>query len=167
MGDSFIMKGESLLILCSYHHKNTRKIAEVIAKVLNAQIKTPQETSPEEMPSYSLTGFGSGIYSSRHHELLLEFADKLPQVTNKNAFIFSTFGALGIVANKEFISKNHLQLREKLSAKGYKIIGEFGCAGFNTNSFLKLFGGINRGRPDTGDLKNAEDFARNLIEGGM
>jgi len=53
-------------------------------------------------------------------------------------------------------------LREKLKAKGYLIIDEFICAGFNTNSFLKLFRGINKGRPNANDLKRAEEFARKL-----
>jgi flavodoxin len=34
--------------------------------------------------------------------------------------------------------------------------------GFNTNSFLKLFGGINKGRPNAEDLKRAEEFAQKL-----
>jgi flavodoxin len=42
------------------------------------------------------------------------------------------------------------------------IVDEFNCAGFNTNSFLKFFGGKNKGRPNTEDLKNAEEFAQNL-----
>jgi flavodoxin len=161
------MGNKSLVLLCSYHHKNTEKVAKIIAEILDAQIKMPQETSPEEISNYGLIGFGSGIYSSRHHELLLDFADKLPHVTNKNVFIFSTYGAPGFVVNKDFVSKNHLQLREKLLAKGYTVIGEFGCAGFNTNSFLKSFGGINRGRPDSEDLMKAEAFARKLIKGGL
>ncbi len=77
----------------SYHHKNTEKIAKVFAKVLDAQIKTPQQVNPEELQEYDLIGFGSGIDSGKHHKVLLDFADKLPQVTNKKAFIFSTCGA--------------------------------------------------------------------------
>ncbi|MDO9325395.1 MAG: hypothetical protein Q7T80_10615, partial [Methanoregula sp.] len=60
------------------------------------------------------------------------------------------------------IEKNHQPIREKLKAKGYIVIGEFGCAGWNTNSFLKYFGGLNKGKPDAGDLRNAEVFAENL-----
>jgi len=44
----------------------------------------------------------------------------------------------------------------------YTIIDEFSCAGFNTNSFLKLFGGLNKGRPDAEDLRHAHDFAENV-----
>ena len=32
---------KTLLVVFSYHHNNTEKIAKVIAKVLDAQIKTP------------------------------------------------------------------------------------------------------------------------------
>ena len=157
---------KSLLVLFSYHHNNTEKIANVFAKVLDAQIKTPQQINPEELQEYSLIGFGSGIYSGKHHKVLLEFADKLPQVTNKKAFIYSTsgapalsFSASGVI---ELIAKNHAPLREKLQSKGYVIVDEFVCAGFNTNSFLKLFGGLNKGRPNAEDLKHAEEFAQKL-----
>jgi flavodoxin len=66
--------------------------------------------------------------------------------------------------NEEYIANNHAALREKLRSKGYVIVGEFGCMGHNTNSFLKVFGGINKGRPNAEDLKHAEKFAQNLKE---
>ncbi len=156
------MPMKSLLVLFSYHHKNTEKIANVFAKVLDAQIKTPQLVNPEELQEYSLIGFGSGIYAGCHHKSLLDLADKMPQVRDKKAFIFSTCGIPAFAATKELFEKNHSALREKLQSKGYTVIDEFSCAGFNTNSFLKLFGGINKGRPNAEDVKRAEDFARDL-----
>ena len=60
------MLKKSLLVVFSYHHNNTEKIAKVFAKVLDAQIKTPQQTNPEELQKYDLIGFGSGIDSGRH-----------------------------------------------------------------------------------------------------
>ncbi len=156
-----------LLVLFSYHHKNTEKIAKVFAKVLDAPIKTPQQINPEELQEYSLIGFGSGIYSDKHHKVLLDLADKLPQVPNRKAFIFSTCGTpIKFLQERaeftKYVAKNHSSLREKLQSKGYMIVDEFSCAGFNTNSFLKLFGGINKGRPNAEDLKHAEEFAQNL-----
>ena len=129
-----------------------------MAKVLDAQIRTPQQTDPKELQEYGLVGFGAGIDSGRHYKPLLDFADKLTQVDNKNAFIFSTAGVTG----EKKLAKDHLTLRGKLGAKGYKIIGEFQCKGFNTNVFLKYFGGMNKGRPNEEDLKHAEEFAQNL-----
>ena len=59
-------------------------------------------------------------------------------------------------------ARDHAALRDKLMAKGYIIVGEFSCRGFNTNSFMKYLGGMNRGRPNADDLKHAEEFARTL-----
>lgn len=147
-----------LLILFSYHHNNTEKIANVFAKVLDAQIQTPRQVSLEEVQGYDLVGFGSGIYGDKHHRTLLELADKLPQVTGKKAFIFSTSAMMG----KYKVAKDHLTLRRNLQSKGYIIVDEFACKGFNTNSFLKYMGGMNKGRPNAEDLKHAEEFAQNL-----
>jgi len=148
----------SLIILFSYHHNNTEKVANVIARVLEAQVKTPKQVEPEELHEYDMVGFGSGIYSDKHHESLLRLADKLPQVRKANAFLFST----SAMTNEEKVANDHSALREKLQSKGYTIVDEFACKGFNTNSFLRYIGGINKDRPDSEDLKNAEEFANNL-----
>ena len=159
----------SLLVLFSFHHMNTEKIAKVFAKVLDAEIKTPQQIDPEELKEYDLVGFGSGIYDGKHHKSLLDLADKLPQVIERKAFIFSTS------FNTWEVARSHLSLREKLQSKGYMIVDEFNCAGWDTNSdydsgiilaavsvVVKLFGGLHKGRPNGKDLKNAEEFAKSL-----
>jgi len=157
---------KTLVIVFSYHHKNTEKIAQVMAKVLDAPIKTPQQIHPAELQEYDLIGFGSGIYHSKHHLALLVLADSLLQVTDKKTFLFSTCGAPAFAFDgghvNDYIVKAHSALKEKLQLKGYKVVNEFMCPGFNTNSFLKLFGGINKGRPNAEDLKHAETFAKNL-----
>ena len=156
----------SLLVVCSYHHHNTEKIAKVFAEVLDAEVKRPREVAPEELQEYSLIGLGSGIYHDMHHRSLLDLADKLPQVTNKRAFIFSTSGAPAFALDGghvgDYAEQAHSPLREKLRSKGYVIVDEFICPGWNTNKFLKLFGGINKGRPNAEDLKRAEAFALKL-----
>ena len=81
---------KTLIVVYSYHHNNTQKVAEVFAKVLDAQIKTPQQINPEELQDYDLVGFGSGINTDKNYKELLDFADRLPQVTDKKAFVFST-----------------------------------------------------------------------------
>jgi flavodoxin len=148
----------SLLIVVSYHHKNTEKIASVFARVLEAQTRAPGQIHPEELQEYDLIGFGSGIYDAKHHTDILDLADRLPQVTNRKAFIFSTSSHIG----DDQVAKDHSTLREKLQSKGYVIVDEFSCKGFNTNSFLRHFGGMNKGRPNADDLKHAEEFAANL-----
>jgi flavodoxin len=137
---------------------NTEKVAKVFAKVLDAPIKTPQQINPEELQKYGLIGFGSGIYGAKHHKSLLDLADKLPKVSNKKAFIFSTSAIMG----KDKVAEDHSTLRKKLETKGYMIVDEFACKGFNTNSFMKYLGGMNNGRPNAEDLINAENFANNI-----
>lgn len=146
----------SLIILVSYHHKNTEKVAQVIAKTLEAEIKTPEQTNSESISNYDLIGFGSGVYFGKLHKDLLEFADKIPQVVNKKAFIFSTSGRTGNMI------KFHKQLKEKLQTKGFEVVSEFNCGAFDTYGLLKIGGGINKGRPNEEDLKQAEEFAQNL-----
>jgi flavodoxin len=153
-----------LLVVYSYHHNNTQKVAEVFAKVLDAEIKPPQQTNPEELHNYDLVGFGSGIDSGKNYPELLDFAAKLPQVANKKAFIFSTSGMpVGVSGQQKleaYTHKCHTTLKETLQSKGYTIVDEFGCAGFNTNKFLKYFGGINKGRPNAEDLNTPKHSLR-------
>jgi flavodoxin len=161
----------SLIVVFSYHHNNTEKVANTIAKVLGAEVKTPQQVRPEELKEYDLVGFGSGIYSEQLHPYIIELAEKLPQASGKKAFVFSTngapawaFRAKGYASpNLDLFRKNHLTIKEKLQSKGYTIVDEFSCAGFNTNVFLKYFGGLNKGRPNAEDLGRAREFARGLI----
>ncbi|MCW4029836.1 MAG: flavodoxin family protein [Candidatus Bathyarchaeota archaeon] len=149
---------KTIIVLYSYHHLNTQKIGEVFAKILDAEIKNPKTTDPAEVANYDLVGFGAGIDSGKHYKELLDFADNLPEVNGKEGFIFSTSG----ISNPKYQTKIHTELREKLQVKGYQIVGEFNCHGFNTNSFLKAFGGMNKGSPNAEDLANAEEFAQNL-----
>jgi flavodoxin len=58
---------KTLLVLFSYHHNNTEKVAKIFARVLNAQIRTPEQVDPEEVRQYELVGFGSGIDSGKHY----------------------------------------------------------------------------------------------------
>ena len=149
----------SLVIVYSYHHMNTEKVAKVLARVLDAELRTPQEVDPGGLSGYDLIGFGTGIYGAMHDKCMLDLADELPRVDDGKAFIFSTSAIMG----KDKVADDHRLLREKLQAKGYTIVDEFACKGFNTNSFLKYMGGMNKGRPNEKDLQNAEEFARKLL----
>ena len=120
---------KTLLVLYSFHHKNTEKVAKAFARVLDAQIRTPQQVNPEELQEYGLLGFGSGIYSDKHHRSLFDLVDKLPRVDDRKAFIFSTSGAPAFALDgghlEEYAESAHLPLRERLQSKGYAIVDEF------------------------------------------
>jgi len=56
-----------------------------------------------------------------------------------------------------------MEQQKKIPKKVIKrLLEDQNCPGFNTNSFLRVFGGMNKGRPNAEDLKHAEDFAQNL-----
>ena len=144
---------KTLIVYTSVHHQNTEKVARVMAEELNADLVRTIEAQPSMPASYDLVGFGSGIYFGKHHKTLLGFVETLPPVTQKRAFVFSTSGDGKI---------HHAALKEKLVNRGFSIVDEFCCKGWDTVGPLRLFGGINKGRPDENDLAAARAFAQGL-----
>lgn len=147
----------AIIVYVSIHHKNTEKIAKAIAEVLNAELVKPWEVKPEELLKYDLIGFGSGIYYWKHHRALFKLINNLPEVKGKKAFIFSTAGI-----SIPFI--NHRKLRRALRRKGFEIVGELSCRGWDTNGWLAKIGGISKGHPNEKDLEKARRFAKKLIK---
>ena len=147
---------KTLIICMSAHHGSTLKIAQAIAKDLDAKLIKPSEFKHENLDDYDMIGLGSGIYDNTLHTTILDLVDGTRTMKDKKAFVFSTAGVLWQDA--------HAGIRTKLSAKNAEVVGEFRCKGFNTNSFLKYIGGMNKGRPNADDLKRAKDFAASLAE---
>ena len=159
---------KTLIIYISIHHKNTERIAKVMAEVLEAPLAKPREIDINSLAEYDLLGFGSGIYFGKHHKSLLKLVDKLPNLKGRKVFVFSTSGVSNVenfIHNiRHKVSNFHIPLREKLVKKGLVIVGEFTCKGFDTVGPFKLIGGISKGRPNEKDLEKARKFAKNLLE---
>ena len=153
---------KTLIVYFSVHHGNTEKVARAMANVLGADLLPVQQVDESSFGRYDLIGFGSGIYFGRHHDSLLDLVQKLPAFEDKKAFIFSTSGLRKIPVVHNFDKP----LRERLQHKGFGIIGEFSCRGLDTYRATRLVGGVNKGRPNAEDLKQAEDFARGLKDSG-
>lgn len=149
---------KTAIVLYSYHHNNTEKLANVFSDILDAPILTLENITSESLSRYDLVGFGSGIYGDQFHPSMLEFVDQLPSSSSKKAFLFST----AAIVSERKTETDHSKIRASLESKGYEIIGEYQCPGFNTNSFLKYLGGMNKGRPNAKDLQEAEVLARQL-----
>ena len=145
---------QALIIYTSVSHGNTEKVARAMAQVLGAALRRPSEVTSEELAAYDLIGFGSGIYFGRHHAALLALVERLPGL-NKRAFLFSTRGA-------PILGPCHHALKSRLWAKGWRIVGEFSCLGWDTYGCLRRIGGINKGRPNERDLARARTFAARL-----
>lgn len=144
-----------LLIYSSIHHGNTEKIARVMAVSINADIIETKDLKISTLDKYDLIGFGSGIYNGKFHKNILNLIDKLPELNNKKAFIFSTSGVGR--------TKYNVPIEKELKKRSFEIIGSFTCKGYDTFGLWKLFGGIAKGRPNDKDFQNAKDFAEKLI----
>jgi flavodoxin len=145
---------KTLIIYASVHHQNTERVAKVIAEETGADLVTAGTAQSAALSEYDLIGFGSGIYFGKHHKTLVEFVDGIPAGRGKPAFIFSTSGRGG--------TDMHAALRGLLKERGFFIVGEFACKGWDSWGPMKLIGGINRGRPNADDIAAARVFAREL-----
>jgi flavodoxin len=148
---------KTLIICDSEHNGNTKKVAEVMAKELGAEIVESAKVEAGDLGQYDMVGLGSGIYMGKHSASLLSLADKLPFGNGKKVFIFSSSWS-GI----KDIEKNHKALKEKLEAKDYEIVGNFSCLGWSTFGPLKFFGGVNKHHPDAEELELARMFAEGV-----
>ena len=146
---------KTLIICVSTHKGNTRKIAEVMAEGLNATILEPEEVEVNTLDDYDLIGFGAGIYWGRFYKRLRNFVRKLPALQDKKVYLFATNG------HGEIPSKPMEKLLQK---KGYTLVGKFSCPGYNTFFLSRFLGWLNTGKPDTGDIERAREFAGNLKE---
>lgn len=135
---------------------NTERITKAIASVLKAKVIKAGKVRISEIAKYDLIGFGSGIYATKHHQSLLKLVDKMPEIENKKAFVFSTAGTCSLKLLW------HVPLRKRLLKKGFEIVGDFCCKGIDKFGPFKLVGGLNKGHPDTKDIQQARQFAKQL-----
>ena len=144
------------VIYKSVHRGNTKKIAEAIAESFEADLFDVDDLNTDIIKEYDLIGFGSGIYYFKPHKKLRKFVESMDNVENKKAFHFQTSGD----------GKYNDWLEKNLSEKGFEVIGEFHCKGYYAYSIKGILSlkGLNKGKPDETDLKNAETFALSLKE---
>jgi hypothetical protein len=120
------------------------------------QCASPVECPYSRLAGCDILGIGSGIYYGRIHEELLEWVHDLPETYGGKfpVFIFTTSGL-------PFLAKLwHRPLKKSLAGKGYEVIGEFACRGFDTWGPLRLTGGLNWRHPNERDLQRAREFAQ-------
>ncbi len=150
----------TLIIYASIHHKNTEKIAKEIGNVLSAKVVSFSDVKKEELEEIELVGFGSGVYLSKFHKGLINLVENLPKVDKKKAFIFSTSG----MKKNIILNRSHAHMEKILEKKGFELMGDFNCLGYDTYGPIKYIGGVNKGRPSKKDIEAAKSFAEKLIE---
>ncbi|MEU8432793.1 flavodoxin family protein [Streptomyces sp. NPDC029216] len=150
---------KSVIVCTSVSHGNTRRVADTMARVLGARVVSPEEADPAELAGAGLVGFGSGVFYGRLHPGLTGFVEALPPVHGR-ASVFATSG-LPELPPAPFTRP----LVRLLTGKGFQVEGSFSCRAFDTWTPFKLVGGINKQRPNGGDLAAARAFAERLRDG--
>ena len=146
---------KTAIVYYSKHHGNTKKLIDAIAAKYEIDCIDVTQTTAADLSGYDLIGFASGIYYSKYHKLVLQFAEEnLP--ADKKVFFLHTYGV-----KKEGYTK---AICEAISKHSAVVAGEFGCLGFNTFGPFKLIGGIAKGYPDKDELKAVVDFYDALVK---
>jgi flavodoxin len=92
-----------------------------------------------------------GIYYSKFHQSVLNFASaNLPE--NRKVFYICTNGGNASYKSIEEITKKKHAVE----------IGRYSCKGYDTFGPFKLIGGLAKGHPDDKDLENAVAFFKGL-----
>lgn len=151
---------KAVIVCASVSHGNTLRVADAMARVLGSRVVSPEEADPAELADADLVGFGSGVFYGRLHPRLTDFARALPTGRGGRAFVFATSG-LPSLPPAPFTRP----LVRLLEGKGFEVGAPFICRAWDTWAPFKLVGGLNKQRPDAGDLAAARAFAERLREG--
>lgn len=144
---------KTAIIYYSKHHGNTKKLLDAITEKNEVTLIDITQNPAADLSGFDRVGFASGIYYSKFHKSLLNFAkEHLPE--GKETFFIYTYGA-----EKAGYTK---AITEAAAVHHAKILGEFGCFGFNTFGPFKLIGGIAKGHPDQTDYENVLSFYEKL-----
>lgn len=144
---------KTAIVYYSKHHGNTKKLIDAIAETGDVTCIDATGVSAADLSGYDAVGFASGIYYSKFHKSVLEFARKnLPE--GKPVFFLYTYGA-----EKTGYTK---AISEAVAVHHAKVLGEYGCLGFNTFGPFKLIGGIAKGHPTNGEIDAAAKFYQGL-----
>lgn len=145
---------KTAIIYYSKHHGNTKTLLNAIAAKHEVTLIDATQTKAFDLTDFDMIGFASGIYYSKFHKSVLEFAQmNLP--SSKPVFFIYTYGG------KQEGYTNAIEA--VVLEKSANIKGAFGCPGFDTFGPFKLIGGIAKGHPDQADLENAVSFFEMLM----
>ena len=82
---------KTAVVYASYHHRNTEKIAEAIAPVLNGTLVPILQTDTlPDVTDFDLLAIGSGIYRWKFHDKITDFVENLPDGGQRHVILFQS-----------------------------------------------------------------------------
>ena len=122
---------------------NTKKLAEAIGSAINVEAKTVDEPLTEDVDILFL---GSAVYAAGIDSKIKDF------IANINVNV----GEVINFSSAALIESTYSQVKKQVEAKGLKMSeDEFHCRG--------AFKFVHRGHPNDEDLKNAQEFAKRIV----
>ena len=146
---------KTAILYVSVHHGNTKKVAEVMAEVLSADLIDITKQRDIDLSNYDLIGLASGAYYQSMHKRIRQFATDAQFRSGQKVFLVCTCGA----AFRDYTKG----VRKILEEKPVEILNSFQCSGFNTYGPFALIGGTAKGHPNERDLEKAREYARKLL----
>ena len=138
----------------SQHHGNTKKLLDAIKDLGDIKLIKVVECKETDLSDYDIIGFASGIYFNKFSKAVIEFAkNNLPD--KKQVFLINTYGIK---------SDYTIEMKQIIEEKSCRLLGTYGCRGYDTFGPFKLIGGIAKGRPDENDVEGAIEFFREIIQ---
>jgi ferredoxin/flavodoxin len=139
---------------------NTLKIAEAIKKgiaplVTQTDIVRLRETDPKTVAEYDLVGIGSPVRLGKMPAESAAFIEGMDGLQGKHCFVFNTHAALPVDFMRQSV--------EAVRGKGAVVIGfkNWYCS-VHLPYVPKPY--FTDGHPDETDLKEAEDFGREMVD---
>ncbi len=145
----------------SQHHGNTKKLLDAIKEfgdtvkeLHDVKLINVVECKEADLSDYDIIGFASGTYFNNFSKKVVEFArNNLPG--KKPVFLINTYGVKGDYTK---------DMKKIIADKSCRLLGTYGCRGFDTFGPFKLIGGIAKGHPNENDINCAVEFFKKIIE---
>ncbi len=148
------------ILVCLSYTGNTWQIGKAIQKGINllvteCKMVSLRQTDPGALAGYDLIGIGSPVRLGKMPAELKEFIDKMGYLNGKHCFVFNTHAALPI----DFMKNTVTSLKELgLIVIGFK---NWYCSVYPPYVPKPYF--TDR-HPDWIDLREAEEFGREMVE---
>lgn len=145
---------KTAIVYASVHHGNTKKLVEAIAaQAEGVTLVDAAKTKEIDLKDYDVIGFASGIYYSKFHQSVLNFASvNMPEY--KNTFFICTYGG----------KPSYDSILQAVQEKAVHILGTYGCKGYDTFGPFKLIGGVAKGHPTQEEVEKAVDFYQEVMK---
>lgn len=139
---------KSIIIYESTHHGNTKKLVDAIAKKYNVDTVSIENAESVDLSGYDMVGLAAGIAFGKFYRRMEEFAIKIP--SGSRVFLLYTCGnpSAGYVKS----------ITRTLTSNGARVMGNYGCRGYDTYGPFKLVGGIAKGHPTEEEILGAVSF---------